>query len=63
MVLLGFRREPAVSRLYASLGLGYEAPNSVDDDEFAEGGRDKRPIGHARLKPSGAGELIASSHE
>ena len=50
-----------MSRLYASLGLGYEAPNSVDDDEFAQDGRDRGPIGHARLRPPSAGKLMQSS--
>ena len=49
-------REPAVSRLYASLGLGYNAPNTVDDADFAQDPRHKRPVGHARLNPADAGE-------
>ena len=44
--------ETAVSRLYANLGLGYDAPNSVDDAEFADNPRQGRPVGHARLQPS-----------
>lgn len=40
-----------MSRLYASLGLGYDAPNSVEDDEFADNSRQGRPVGHARLQP------------
>ena len=27
----------------------------MDDEEFAEDGKDRRPIGRARLDPSGAG--------
>lgn len=48
-------REPAVSRLYASLGLGYDAPNTVDDADFARDPRHRRPVGHARLNPAHAG--------
>lgn len=54
--------EPAVSRLYASLGLGYDAPNTVDDDDFANGAREGRPLGHARLQPASAGRNPHDAH-
>ncbi|KAL0029936.1 hypothetical protein WJX77_008325 [Trebouxia sp. C0004] len=44
--------ENAVSRLYANLGLGYDAPNSVDDAEFADNPRRDKPVGYDRLQPS-----------
>lgn len=43
-----------MSRLYATLGLGYDAPNSIDDSEFANDPRQGRPVGHARLQSSAA---------
>ena len=56
MLDFGVCREPAVGRLYASLGLGYDAPNTVDDDAFAQDPRHRRPVGHERLHPPTAGQ-------